>query len=126
MHEEVRGEVQARAGAETGVDTPPTGCPTGHRGPTVSARRLTRPGLAVRGRVAGRRPDRPGHPIRSLMKTAFVLSGGASLGAVQVGMLQALSDAGVVGGLLALAAGRWEPGPPARIRRRFPRTPSQN
>jgi NTE family protein len=29
------------------------------------------------------------------MTTAFVLSGGASLGAVQVGMLQALSDAGV-------------------------------
>ena len=34
------------------------------------------------------------------MKTAFVLSGGASLGAVQVGMLQALSDAGVVADLL--------------------------
>ncbi len=29
------------------------------------------------------------------MTTAFVLSDGASLGAVQVGMLQALSDAGV-------------------------------
>jgi NTE family protein len=34
------------------------------------------------------------------MTTAFVLSGGASLGAVQVGMLQALSDAGVVADLL--------------------------
>lgn len=30
------------------------------------------------------------------MRTAFVLSGGASLGAIQVGMLQALNDAGIV------------------------------
>ena len=34
------------------------------------------------------------------MTTAFVLSGGASLGAVQVGMLQALNDAGVAPDLL--------------------------
>lgn len=47
--------------------------------------------------MAARRPDRPGPPVRSLMTTAFVLSGGASLGAVQVGMLQALSDASVGG-----------------------------
>lgn len=35
------------------------------------------------------------------MKTAFVLTGGASLGAVQVGMLRALSEAGVRPDLLA-------------------------
>jgi NTE family protein len=34
------------------------------------------------------------------MTTAFVLSGGASLGAVQVGMLQALSEAGIVPDLI--------------------------
>jgi NTE family protein len=34
------------------------------------------------------------------MSTAFVLSGGGNLGAVQVGMLQALADRGVVPDLL--------------------------
>lgn len=36
------------------------------------------------------------------MTTAFVLSGGASLGAVQVGMLQALTEHGVAPDLLVV------------------------
>jgi NTE family protein len=56
-----------------------------------------RAGSAKRGRAA-RRPRRP--------RTAFVLSGGASLGALQVGMLRALYEAGVVPDLLvATSAG---------------------
>jgi NTE family protein len=46
-----------------------------------------------------RRPpgDRGAHPARraQAMTTAFVLSGGGSLGAVQVGMLQALAEQGI-------------------------------
>jgi NTE family protein len=38
-------------------------------------------------------PDTPPHEGR--VRTAFVLSGGGSLGAVQVGMLQALTEAGI-------------------------------
>ena len=44
----------------------------------------------VRGRVGRTRPPR----------TAFVLSGGASLGALQVGMLRALYERGIVPDLL--------------------------
>lgn len=44
-------------------------------------------GFRTRGRGAGRRHDGP---------TAFVLSGGGVLGAVQVGQLQALIEAGIV------------------------------
>jgi NTE family protein len=43
---------------------------------------------------------RPGDPERPAMTTAFVLSGGGSLGAVQVGMLQALGERGVAPDLL--------------------------
>ena len=53
---------------------------------------------ATRGGRAARRPRRP--------RTAFVLSGGASLGALQVGMLRALYERGVAPDLLvATSAG---------------------
>jgi NTE family protein len=59
--------------------------------------RITANGRADRPR-SGRRPRRP--------RTAFVLSGGASLGALQVGMLQALYEVNVVPDLLvATSAG---------------------
>ncbi len=45
-------------------------------------------------------------------KTAFVLAGGGSLGAVEVGMLQTLLDRGISADLVGRAprgaAGRWE------------------
>jgi NTE family protein len=53
---------------------------------------------AARSRRAAR-PRRSGMPPRS-PRTAFVLSGGASLGALQVGMLRALYERGVTADLL--------------------------
>src|SRR5438309_1232886 len=41
------------------------------------------------------RPQRPGTGGASSPRTAFVLSGGASLGALQVGMLEALYERGI-------------------------------
>jgi NTE family protein len=49
----------------------------------------------LRTRPVRRKPARRNPPTRRRRQTAFVLSGGASLGALQVGMLQALYERGI-------------------------------
>ncbi len=50
--------------------------------------------------TAGLTRNRSGDAYVRLVTTAFVLSGGACLGAVQVGMLQALREAGITPDLI--------------------------
>ena len=63
--------------------------------------------------TSGRSPRPPGAPAAGGgSRTAFVLSGGASLGAMQVGMLHALSERGIVPD--QLVATRWGRSTPPR------------
>src|SRR5215212_7163015 len=71
--------------------------------PSRAEVRTPRPAAPTRHGTGMHEPQRPRaapDPERPAMTTAFVLSGGGSLGAVQVGMLQALAERRVTPDLL--------------------------
>jgi NTE family protein len=74
--------------------TTPASSPASSPGPSADG---TRPGpvARLRARLAGRRERRRAHHDATAHRTAFVLAGGGSRGAVQVGMLEELVRRGI-------------------------------